>query len=375
MSPRPKRWVTRLETCRHGGIDHAELSGLGLKPDDIIDFSVSTNPFMPPPGLKESLAAVPVERYPDSQSTELRAQLAADLDVPIDNILAGNGTTELIRLIAAVYFRRGDRVLIPEPVYGEYETDCRIAGTRTIGLRAYEKDGFVPKVNDIIDAIRQHHPRAIFICNPNNPTGHYLPRRVIEDIADAAGDGLLVLDEAYVAFVEESWDSLDLLSRDNVVVMRSMTKDYGLPGLRLGYAVARIDIIDNLRRVTPPWNVNAVAQHAGIAVLKQREYLRQSLAQVREASRYLWEGIAELGLPVLPSDATYFLVKVGDAAGFHDALAAKGLLVRDCSSFGLPEHVRIAPRTPPECRKLIDAIGSLMATGESFISRERRKRI
>jgi histidinol-phosphate aminotransferase len=208
---------------------------------------------------------------------------------------------------------------------------------------------------------REHRPRAIFTCNPNNPTGKYLSRREIEKLLNAIGDGLLILDEAYVAFVAKSWNSTEFISRGNVVVLRSMTKDYGLTGLRLGYAVAHREIIDTLRRVCPPWNVNIIAQKVGTAVLSNTDYLEQSLLKTREAKQFLTSELSRLGFTVLPSDAHYFLVKVGHARNFRHALLQRGIMVRDCTSFGLAEYVRIAPRTLPECERLISVIGRILA--------------
>ena len=139
-----------------------------------------------------------------------------------------------------------------------------------------------------------------------------------------------------------------------------MTKAYGIPGLRLGYAVANKETIDSLRRVCPPWNVNIVAQQAGAAVLKKEKYLRQSLSQISEAKHFLIDRLTRLGFTVLPSDANYFLVKVSNARECRNSLLKQGILVRDCSSFGLPEYIRIAPRTMPECKRLIAAIGSIL---------------
>jgi len=250
--------------------------------------------------------------------------------------------------------------VILEPTYGEYETTCRIAGARTIRCRAKEEDSFTPKIADITRLIKKHHPGAIFICNPNNPTGKYLSRQWIETVIDAIGDSLLILDEAYIAFVAESWHSVDLMTRGNVIILRSMTKDYGLPGLRLGYAVACREIVNSLRQVCPPWNVNIIAQKIGTAVLNNGEYLEQSLGQIQEAKRFLTGELSRLGFKVVPSDANYFLVKVGSARSFRHTLLRHGIIVRDCSSFGLPEYVRIAPRTMPECEKLITAIGGIL---------------
>jgi histidinol-phosphate aminotransferase len=364
LSLQPKRELANLKKCHHGGIDYAELKTLGLTPDEILDFSVCTNPFMPPPGIKETLSSMPVEQYPDSEATDLRQRLSECLGVPPENILAGSGTTELIRLVAMTYFRKGDPILILEPTYGEYEIAGRIAGARPVKHRAKEEDNFMPRIADVAALTRKHRPRGVFICNPNNPTGKYLSRREIETLLDAGEDSLIVLDEAYIAFVAGSWNSVDLTTQGNVVILRSMTKDYGMPGLRLGYAIAHQEIINNLRRVCSPWNVHIIAQKVGVAVLENREYLEQSLRQIQEAKRFLINGLSRLGFRVLPSDANYFLLKVDNARKFRSSLLKQGILVRDCTSFGLPEYVRIAPRTMPECEKLIAAIVSMLHPGE-----------
>lgn len=360
MSLRPKRGIAKLKTCPHGGPNYAELKAQGINPNEVLDFSVCSNPFMPPPGIKETLSHIAIEQYPDSEATELRQRLSESLRVPPENILAGSGTTELIRLITLTYFRKGDPVLILEPTYGEYEIACRMVSARLVRHRATEEESFIPKIENVVGLIKKHHPRAIFICNPNNPTGNYLSRREIEMVLDASGDSLLVLDEAYIAFIAGSWNSVDLIGRGNVVILRSMTKDYGLCGLRLGYAVTQQEIVDSLRRVCPPWNVNIIAQKIGVAVLENGEYLEQSKLKIREARQYLINGLTRLGFSVLPSDANYFLVKVGSARKFRHALLRRGIIVRDCSSFGLAEYVRLAPRTMPDCERLITAIGSIL---------------
>ena len=360
MSLRPKPEIENLQVSPHGGMDYAELRAAGLTPEAVLDFSVCTNPFMPPIKLRKTLSDADITQYPDSATTELRDKLSAGLGVPVDNILAGSGTTELIRLIALAYFRPGDRALILEPTYGEYEVACRITGVEPLKLRAKEADSFAPGVAEAVDLIRRHRPRAVFICNPNNPTGRYLPYRDIELLLKAIPDGLLILDEAYVAFVEQGWQSVDLLSQGNVVILRSMTKDFGLAGLRLGYAIANREIIGNLRRVCPPWNVNAVAQKMGAVSLDYTDYLEKTKKRINRVKTFLMVNLSRLGLEIVPSDANFFLVKVVDARAFRTALLRHGILVRDCASFGLPQYVRIAPRTLPECRKLINAIDTVI---------------
>ena len=233
MSLRPKRGIAKLKKCYHGGINYAELKALGLKSDQVLDFSVCTNPFMPPPGIKETLKTIAIEQYPDSEATEFRKELSVRLGLPPENILAGSGTTELTGLIALAYFRKGDQFLILEPTYGEYEVAGRIAGARPVRYRAKEEDNFVPKIEDIADLIRKHHPRGVFICNPNNPTGKHLSRReietnsanmhlipsnpAIEDAIDGIRQGELIRLSGQLVRVdaEDGWHWVSSLSRDD----------------------------------------------------------------------------------------------------------------------------------------------------------------
>jgi histidinol-phosphate aminotransferase len=232
-------------------------------------------------------------------------------------------------------------------------------GAEVLRQVARAEDKFNLKVVETATLIRLHRPKGIFLCQPNNPTGQYFTKEEVEAILDASPDTLLVLDEAYIVFVDDAWASLDLIQRDNVIILRSMTKDYGLTGLRLGYLVAGEEILSHLRHVCPPWNVNIAAQKAGIAALAQNDYLEKCRNKVREAKQYLVAELESLGFTVLPSRANFFLVQVGNAAEFRAKLLKQGIMARDCTSFGLPEYVRIAPRTMPECRKLIAAIRSL----------------
>ena len=141
-----------------------------------------------------------------------------------------------------------------------------------------------------------------------------------------------------------------------------MTKDYALAGLRLGYVIANQEIIQNLRKVCPPWNVNVVAQKAGVIALKDTEYLKRCESKIRQAKQFLIDELSQIGFTLVPSKTNFFLVKVGDGKSFRNALLGHGIMVRDCASFGLPEYVRIAPRTMPECQKLMAAIDSISSS-------------
>jgi len=337
---------------------------MGLTPEAVLDFSVCANPFMPPPGVRKIFNTIAVNHYPDSEATEFRQCLSEKLGVAPDNILVGSGAVELIRLIALTYFRHGDSVLLLEPTFGEYRVACQIVGAEVVKQWGREEESFAPRIEETVNLIRQHHPRGVFICNPNNPTGQYLARQEIEMILDACVDGLLILDEAYIAFVNESWSSVDLICRGNAIIVRSMTKDYALAGLRLGYAIANQEIIDALRRVRPPWNVSIVAQKAGVMALREVGYLEQCKKEIRQAKEFLISELSRIGFTLVPSNTNFFLVRVANAKAFRAALLRHGILVRDCTSFRLPRYVRIAPRTMPECQKLITVIHSLKQEGE-----------
>ena len=356
MSLQPRPELNNLKACPHGGIDYSEVKALGLSPGEILDFSVCSNPYKIPEGIRKSINTIDIAQYPDPDVNEFRQRLSQKLGLSPDNILAGNGVTELIRLISMTYFRQDDSILILEPSFGEYEVACHIAGAKPVKQWMELENNFTPKITETINLIKKCHPRGVFICNPNNPTGKYLSKQEIEMILAAREDTLFILDEAYINFVDNSWSALDLIKRNNVIILRSMTKDYALAGLRLGYAIANQEIIENIRLVRPPWNVNTIAQKIGIIALDEVIYLEQSKKQIKQAKQFLIDELCQLDFQPLPSDTHFFLVRVGNATSFRLSLLKNGILVRDCTSFGLPEYIRIAPRTMPECQQLITTI-------------------
>ncbi len=356
MPLRPRPEIEKLAPAAHGGPDEAEFRKAGLNGREIIDFSVCSNPYMPPPEMSEVYQKVAIDRLPDSEATEFRERLGEKLGVSPDNILAGNGAMEPIRLIALAYFGRGDSVLILEPTFAEYRVACQISGAEITGQWGKEEDNYNHRTEETVGLIKKTRPRGVFICNPNNPSGAYLSRRQIRDILDACPETLVVIDEAYISFVADSWSSLDLIERDNLIIVRSMTKDFALAGLRLGYAVAHKEIIDILGRVRPPWSVNALAQQAGIAALEDYDRLETAGREILKAKQFLVDAFSGLGFTIIPSETHFFLMKVTRPGDFRTALLKKGLLVRDCASFGLPEYIRIAARTLPECRQLVNIV-------------------
>ncbi|MEW6233059.1 MAG: histidinol-phosphate transaminase [Chloroflexota bacterium] len=379
MTIRPRPEIEAVTSSTHGGFDSVEFARLGLDFKAVIDFSANINPFGPSPKALAALQGAAVDRHPDPEATELRRLIAAREGIGTESILVGNGSAELIRLLAIAYLRAGDRVLIVEPTFGEYGVSSAMMGAQVRDHRARPEDGFRLNVEMAAHQIEKERPRLVFLCNPNNPTGTYLSRRDVERLLAACEGTLLVVDEAFVTFVADAWSSIPLTKEGNLLVLRSMTKDYALAGLRLGYAVAHREIIVALAKVRPPWSVNALAQAAGVAALLDERHLRESLAELARAKEALIASLADLEWKVLPSMTHFFLVEVarsrpfrrrapegqsweararqvGAGAAFRRILLEQGILVRDCASFGLPACVRIATRRPEENRRLIETI-------------------
>ena len=352
----------------HGGIRPAQLRELGLEQKEVLDFSASISPLGPPPGLWDRLREVDLTAYPDPECLELKEAVATLHGVPADQVLVGNGSTELIHLLTRAFlwphgYSRGNSVLLFTPTYGEYAGACSLAGAEILVLGACRERDFAWDWDEARASIVDNHPALVFLCNPNNPTGVYLGKDEVKGLAQAVDEvgGLLVLDEAYVNFVAEPWDALSLRDgghANNVVVLRSMTKDYALTGLRLGYSLACPAVTARLARLQPDWSVNSLAQAAGLLALSDSGYLPAARQAVEEAKTFLTAGLNELGFTVLPSAANFLLVEVGDAKGLTEMLMRRGMFVRDCTSFGLPDCIRIGIRAMPDCRRLVDEIAA-----------------
>jgi histidinol-phosphate aminotransferase len=355
--PRPE--IIATQPAYHGAFDYAELEQLALNPEDLLDFSVNSNPYGPSPQVQEALAAVPLDRYPDRESLRLRRYLAEHLAISPARILVGNGGAELLWLVSFTFLERRDRVLIIGPTFGEYSRSAALMGAHIETWTAPAADKFSIEAEAVARQLQHIEPTLLFLCNPNNPTGQYLQPEVISEWARARPRTLFVIDEAYLAFVAGASSSLTL-GLENILVVRSMTKDYALAGLRLGYVAGHNQtLITALSRACPAWNVNGLAQAAGMAALADQPYLWRRLAALAQANEALRAGLEALDLVPLPSATHFFLMEVGNGAAFRQALLRQDLLVRDCASFGLPRYVRIASRRPEENARLVAAIQSL----------------
>lgn len=354
----PKPEITSTPPAHHGAFDYDELRRLGYSPNEVIDFSVNSNPYGPPPGVREAIARVPLDRYPDRECIALREQLAERHNVDIEHIVVGNGTAELLLLIAQAFIRPGDRVLVAGPTFGEYERTARLVGAVVHMLDISRDVDYHRTASDIAD----YMPRLVFLCHPNNPTGFAWDIQRLGGLIDTFPNTLFVVDEAYINFAPDILSTYDQdYGHHNLLVVRSLTKDYALAGLRLGYTLGTPGMIQAVAALRPAWNVNALAQAAGLAVLDQDSWLHETVHQLHDDKLELVAGLRALGLEPLPSSVHYFLVNVGDGAAFRSKLLQYKMMVRDCASFGLPEYVRIATRRPGDNAKLLAAVKAIRA--------------
>ena len=340
----------------HGAIDYGELAGYGFAPHEIIDFSENSNPYGPSPAVRAAIAAANPARYPDRECLALRRVLAAHLGCSPQNIMVGNGAAEVIWLIGFAYLQKNDLVMIVGPTFGEYERTVQLMGGQIVEWRGEESADFHIDVSALGAALQRHQPRILFLCNPNNPTGVITKQSTLEAWASAHPQTLFVIDEAYIDFAA-GMRSAYALGRPNILVVRSMTKAYALAGVRLGYALGPSAMISALSQVRIPWSVNGIAQEAGIAGLEDQAHLRHSLKELEAAKADFCAQLTAVGFSPLASATHYMLVNVGtqheSAKSFRKTLLRHGLLVRDCASFGLPHHVRLATHRPEENRRFI----------------------
>jgi threonine-phosphate decarboxylase len=330
-----------------------------LEPHDVLDFSSNVNPFGPPQSVRHALAALDPAPYPDRGCQKLRHALAEHHRCTPNEVLIGNGSNELIHLVARALLRLGDHVLVIEPTFAEYAHAARLAGAAVISWRTCAANDFRIDCAALGDLVRQTQPRLVWLCAPNNPTGVALPATDLQTLAAqcAAHGSYLVVDRAY-AGTERPDNEItprDVGHEQHVIVLHSMTKVYALAGLRLGYMLAATDLIARIAAYQPAWSVNSAAQVTGLAVLRDHEFVHATLPHWWQSSDGLRAGLTSLGLQVLPSALPFMLVQTGDGAHTRGALLGHGCVVRDCASFGLPEYVRVAPRKGEDNMRLVDA--------------------
>lgn len=354
----------------HGGDVYAAARELGMPADSIIDFSASINPLGTPVSVLSELRQhlKDLGHYPDPSSMRLIEQIAKSTGLDSRMIICGNGSTELIYLVARAL--RPKRVLIPAPAFAEYERACISASgfdesplnmTKIKYLNIEAKYNFRLSVGDFIETMRDCD--MAFICNPNNPTGQLVRKSDMTEILDAASKTgcRLVVDEAFIDFTPGESIINKVEENPCLIIIRSLTKFFALSGLRIGYAVINPKLFSVISKYKEPWTVNSLAQVAGIAALRDTDYHSKTLTVLKNEKLYLENGFRLIGIDYWPSQANFYLLRHINAYNIVVRLREKGILVRDCSNFnGLDRtYIRIAVRTHRENMRLLAELKAL----------------
>ena len=369
---RPSQGPSGSQPIHHGGHIRRLAQVAGIPPGELLDFSASINPLGPPRWLRDVVVnhLGDIANYPDPECAELVEAISDRHGVAPERLVVGNGSAEIIAALPRVL--PVTRVLIPVPAYVDYAAAAAQAGLSVDRMPLAEDADFALDPESIGGLLRGGE--AVFIGRPNNPTGMLCPAPGLVLLAARHPHSWLIVDEAFIEFVgeEDGADDGALLQADapNLVVLRSLTKLFAIPGLRLGFAVAPPDIALGLRRALAPWSVNALAQAVGVAALADTGYVQATRAFVREERSGLAEKLAALpGLRVFPGRANYLLVKMGegpvDARGLAQRLLQKGIAIRVCDDFdGLDgRYFRVAVRTAEENARLVEETKLILASG------------
>jgi len=338
----------------------------------LVDFSSNVNPFGPPEkaikSIKESLWKL--SYYPETDSTELKQSLSEYLGVKNSNIAVGNGSTELIKNFLELLIKKGDNIVIPEPTFSEYEVYSRLYGANVKHVYSKREDNFTIPVDEIIQEI-DDETKVVFICNPNNPTGKGLDIQSLERIIQSAEDhdSYVFIDEAYIEFTKYKSLSNRVVELDNLFVLRSVTKFFSLPGIRIGYGIGDKKLIKYLENIRVPWNVNIIAQAVAVESIKDKVFIKNSEDQIAREKNYIFKEISKLNeLEILSSAANFFLIDLKKsklrANELKEKLIEKGFLIRDCSSFnGLNDrYIRISVRKRAENLALIKSLREALSS-------------
>ena len=354
-----------MSSFGHGGHTRQLARLAGCETKDLLDFSANINPLGPPDCLRRVIARnlSAVMHYPDPHCLELREALATAYGVPLECVVVGNGSTEILHTLPRILGLK--RAVIPVPSYIDYAEAANKAGVATETVELNATDGFS------VDW-RRIEPRLcgkemLIIGQPGNPTGMLFDPEALTALADDHASSLFIVDEAFADFVEGCPSLLDK-GRSNIIVVRSMTKFYAIPGLRLGYAVAPEALAQRLREALPPWSVGSLAQAVGVALLEDKAYGEKTRVEVARQREHLQQELSSLGgIRVFPSAANYLLARIDreelDAPELARRLLRKKIAIRVCDNYTGLDHryFRVAVRTREENERLLDALAHALA--------------
>ncbi len=346
-------WLRELVSYEPGKPIEDVARELGLKPEEIIKLASNENPLGPSPKALAAMREM-LERshfYPDGGGYYLREAIAAKVGLKRENVILGCGSNEVIEFIGKAFLNPGDEIVCARHAFVVYKLMATLFGATTIEV---PDPNFAHDLDAMAAAITPK-TREVFIANPNNPTGTLLSQDEIDRFMEKVpAHVVVVFDEAYYEFLENPPDTLKFVREGrNVVVLRTFSKIQGLANLRIGYGLAKPELIDVLQKTRQPFNANGIAQAGALAGLADEDHQRKTRELTLEGRNFLQREFAAMGLEFVPSFANFVLVRVGDGRAVFQALMRKGIIVRDMTSYALPEWIRVSIGTMPQNTRFI----------------------
>jgi len=336
---------------------------LGLPFDRIDKLASNENPLGPSPKALEAVreAAANLHLYPDGASFYLRNRLAEKLLVEPENLIFGNGSNEVLELLGHALLRPGDEIIISQYCFVVYPIVGRLFGADVTSVPAKDFGHDLPAM---LAAVTDR-TRIVFVANPNNPTGTLASREdVIELVSNLPEHVLLVMDEAYIEYLDDAVDLTALVRRGdhpNLFLTRTFSKIHGLAGLRIGYGVGHPEFVAALEKVREPFNTNSLAQAGALAALDDEEHVARTRTINADGIAYFEAQLRRMRVDYVPSKANFILVRVGDSNDIYGKLQQRGVITRPVAGYGLPEWLRISVGTPAQNERCIAALQEAMS--------------
>jgi histidinol-phosphate/aromatic aminotransferase/cobyric acid decarboxylase-like protein len=349
----------------HGGLVAFELEALQIAPHDVLDLSVNVNPYGPCAAVRDAIAAADLRQYPDPTARLARRALAAWLDVAEARVVVGNGAVDLLWTLARACLRPGAVVMTVEPTFSELRAAATRVGARVEAYRLDPARDFELDLSALDAELARLRPRLLYVCSPSNPVGRCTSPEGLADLAERHPETLFVVDISFLSLSTQHAGAV-WRSSERIVWLRSLTKDHALAGLRIGCAIAPPVIAKRIEEERPPWSVNALAQAAATAIASEEAdgFVDTSRRQLLEHRVRLETALRRLSLRPHGSETIFVLADLGarHATDLRATLLREHrVLIRDCTSFGLPNHVRIAARPDGDLDRLVSALAQVLA--------------
>jgi histidinol-phosphate aminotransferase len=330
---------------------------LGLDPAEIVKVASNENPLGPSPKARAAMiqALDQAHIYPDGGGWRLRSAIAEKLGLGMKNVILGNGSNEILEFVGHAFLRPGDEVITSRHAFVVYKFIATLFGARTIEVPDPE---FRHDLEAMAAAITPR-TREVIIANPNNPTGTAVTQEEVDRFLERVPERVIVVfDEAYYEFLEAPADSLKFIreGRPNVLVLRTFSKIQGLAGLRIGYGLGGDEMVAILQKTRQPFNANSIAQAGALAGMLDEEHQEQTRQVTRAGRDQLQNGFRALGLEFVPSEANFILVKTGNGTSLFKAMLQKGVIIRDMTTYDLPDWVRISIGTAAQNEKCLHVL-------------------